>query len=672
MNTVRILLFAANPLGDLQLDEEVRSIEDGIQDSRYRESVTVIPALAARSADLINRISRQQPHVVHFSGHGLGKGTGSSSESSVENSGHTRDLKATGDEPEAQIMLVDSTTGAAKPVGQKALTNLFRIRRGGIRLVFLNACFTQSLAEAISEVVDCVIGTNRAIGDEAARVFSTRFYRTVADGGSIRQAFDDATVELELQGIPDSATPVLLFRQGVDPAKVVLLDPNAAPEPPLRPQGVLAGSPVGLAWAQSSPRHRVLMLSAAASALLLLLAAAIWMRMRPAAPGSVPDAVARKKETIPAAAGKTLDAEAMVRLSSRLDDVQNRIRGVFSPGPSYILFSQLDELRLKTQRGRESEESISREITALAARTEMMLRLQDAERDAAGLSDRAERASSLDAIVEARGDLFNDNVEAADRVRSEIEGRLAHRPPSAKKATEKPAEQAWPRSLEAGQDRHAAIPWLWQTGKEIRVGFMNGTPERRAKVFEAAQEWTKYANLTFKVVDNLLETQVRIALEPPLTTPGAFVSYVGTEALQISTEEPTVMLGFEPQATDAQVRSITLWQFGHVLGLINEHTNPNCRGVLRFKPEKELLEASSRIYGWDAQTTRQFLLGSGIEARLKAYRPCDPYSIMMRKLPRELVEPTPPEITELSEGDKDFVRLLYPARDDRSKPAGPR
>jgi hypothetical protein len=673
MNTLRILLFAANPLGDLQLDEEVRSIEDGIQDSTHRDSVTLIPALAARTADLISRISRQQPHVVHFSGHGLGgKGTAVSDHSAAENSGRTRELEAAGDEAEAQIVLEDPTTGAARPVGQKALTNLFRIRRGGIRLVFLNACFTRSLADGISEVVDCVIGTNRAIGDEAARVFSNRFYRTVADGGSIQQAFDDARVELELQGIPESATPVLLCRRGVNPAEVLLLDPNAAPEAPSRLQGMLGGTRLGVVWAQSSPRYRVFMLSATASVLLLLLVAGIWMRIRPAAPTPVPDAIARNNDRSPAAAGSTLGAEAKSRLTSRLDEAQKQIHRVFSFGPYSYLSSQLEELQQKVQVGTESEESLSRSVGALLARTSMMISLQDAEREAVGLSDQAESRRLLHLVRQARVDLFDDSVEAAGRIRSQISEKLAHRPPSAKAGDEKPSQQDWPRVLESGQDPHAAIPWLWQTGMEIRLGFMNGTPQRRAMVLEAAREWTKYANLTFKVVDDLREAHVRIALQRPLATPGSFYSHVGTDALQVPAEQPTLVLGFGSRANDASVRSITLWQFGHVLGLINEHDNPNCRNVLRYKPEKDLLETAARNYGWTPHATRQLLLGGSIEARIKAYRPCDPDSIMMRKLHPEFVEPTPPEISELSDGDKAFVRLLYPAKDDRSKAAGPR
>jgi hypothetical protein len=157
------------------------------------------------------------------------------------------------DAPEAQIVLVDEATGGPRVVGQQALVNLFRTRRHKIRLVVLNACWTSSQAQAISAEVDCVVGTNRTIGDQAARVFSARFYHTLADGGSVQQAFDDALVELEVHGIPESATPVLICREGVDPENVVLVGPDDAAAMPgaaetgAKPPGERAGVPDRLA-----------------------------------------------------------------------------------------------------------------------------------------------------------------------------------------------------------------------------------------------------------------------------------------------------------------------------------------------------------------------------------------------------------------------------------------
>ncbi len=209
---VRILAFAANPLSDLKLDEEIRAVEEELEQSTHRSEIEFRYQLATRQGDLIEKLDRHRPRIVHFSGHGSGEKGGEPG---------TRDLLAAEEGEESQIYLVGPDERPV-PVSQNALAKLFKVRRGNIRLVVLNACFTRSQAEAISQVIDCVIGTNRAIGDRAARVFSTRLYRTLADGGTVKQAFDDACVELELYQIPEESTPVLMTRAGIDPEQVRL------------------------------------------------------------------------------------------------------------------------------------------------------------------------------------------------------------------------------------------------------------------------------------------------------------------------------------------------------------------------------------------------------------------------------------------------------------------
>jgi hypothetical protein len=654
VEALRILLIAANPLGDLKLDEEVRSIEVGIQESAYRECVSVIPALAARSEDLIGRLSRHHPQVVHFSGHGIAaKGSGSDAATGSGN----RDFVATDPETEAQIVLVDDSTGVPKPVGQQALADLFRVRRGEIRLVLLNACFTRPLAEAISEVVDCVIGTNRAIGDVAARVFSRRFYCTVADGGSIQQAFDDAKVELELHGIPESATPVLVSRRGVNAADVVLLVPKGATDPRGRPASVAPAAWPAPLWDWARQHEPALILGSIVTALSLLVAATLWSTRKP-------DPISRDDPS--RSVNRTLPEKALARLGTRVEEVQQGIRRVFSFGPYTYLSAQLDELQRRIHAGVDSEESLERDASALSARTDLMLALQSLEHEATGLSDSEASVELLTLVKQARTDLINDNIEAADEVRDQIEEKLAKGHRSSPRPAAHQAEHEWPRILQSEEDPRSAIPWLWENESVIRIAFLDGAEERRVKVMHAAQEWTKYANLTFQLVDDPQLADVRVAMEPPLASVGNFYSMLGKQARSIPKDRPTTILGFEPVTNDVQVRRKTLWIFGHVLGLLNEHMNPNCRDVVRFKPESAVIAFFRKTYGWDANTTRHTIFGAGLPEQLSAYRACDPYSIMMLQLPREIVEPTPPEIDDLSEGDKAFAKQLYPGREGLS------
>ena len=45
----------------------------------------------------------------------------------------------------------------------------------------------------------------------------------------MQQAFDDARVELKIEGIREANTLELLAREGVDPSKLVLIDSSANP-----------------------------------------------------------------------------------------------------------------------------------------------------------------------------------------------------------------------------------------------------------------------------------------------------------------------------------------------------------------------------------------------------------------------------------------------------------
>ncbi len=196
MNKCRILFLSANPHGpnQLDLDEESREISQKVNASEHRDALEILTKLAVRPDDLLQYLNQYRPHVVHFSGHG----------SETE-----------------EILLLDSNK-QPKPVGKDALIQLFSSLKDNIRLVILNACYSRSQAEAITEVIDCAIGMKRAIGDQAAIVFASAFYRAVGFGRSVNDAFEQGKAALMLEGIPEHDIPELLVRGGVD-AKTIFL-----------------------------------------------------------------------------------------------------------------------------------------------------------------------------------------------------------------------------------------------------------------------------------------------------------------------------------------------------------------------------------------------------------------------------------------------------------------
>ncbi|HYR07704.1 MAG TPA: CHAT domain-containing protein, partial [Longimicrobium sp.] len=209
MGKLKVLFFGADPLSAnphkplnaqsprLRIDEEIREITQKIRAAEYRDSVEFISHGAVRADDLLQALNEHRPHIVHFSGHGSKAGE----------------------------IIVVGRDGTPRPLAREALVCLFKTLKNDIRLVLLNACYSQAQAEGITTVIDCAIGMDRAVSDDASIIFAASFYRALGFGNSIRNAFDQATAALQLEGIPEHATPQLLFREGVDPGTITLLHP---------------------------------------------------------------------------------------------------------------------------------------------------------------------------------------------------------------------------------------------------------------------------------------------------------------------------------------------------------------------------------------------------------------------------------------------------------------
>ena len=143
-------------------------------------------------------------------------------------------------------MLLD-VQGSPKPISKAALVHLLGRLKDNLRLVVLNACYSTPQAEAITQVIDCVVGMNIAIGDAAAITFSAAFYRAIGFGRSIQSAFDLGVSAIMLEGISEESTPEIVASPGVDPACVVLLQrdlQNVATKPAVMRALAITNSPL--------------------------------------------------------------------------------------------------------------------------------------------------------------------------------------------------------------------------------------------------------------------------------------------------------------------------------------------------------------------------------------------------------------------------------------------
>lgn len=181
---VKVLFLAANPTDapHLALDEEIRAIQHSLREAEHREQFTLVQEWAVRRNDLTGALLRHRPHVVHFSGHSTQGG---------------------------ELVLKDDQ-GRSRPVPIGFLDQLFSSLRDNIRLVVLNACYSERQARKIAEFIDCVVGMPQAIGDEAARAFSAALYQALGYGRSVRTAFDLASAQLDLEALAVQDHPLLI------------------------------------------------------------------------------------------------------------------------------------------------------------------------------------------------------------------------------------------------------------------------------------------------------------------------------------------------------------------------------------------------------------------------------------------------------------------------------
>jgi hypothetical protein len=202
----KILILTANPQDTerLRLDQEVREITAALARSRHRDQFQIVQLCAVRPDDLRRSLLDYEPDIVHFSGHGEQEGI------SLENNG-----------------------GRSQLVSRSALTKLFGAFKNKIQCVVLNACYSQAQAEAIHQQIETVIGMKQAIGDRAAIEFAVGFYDAVFAGRSLKDSFDLGCTSIDLEGIPETETPVILMRSGS--GTDALVKPSASPQPDVAP-----------------------------------------------------------------------------------------------------------------------------------------------------------------------------------------------------------------------------------------------------------------------------------------------------------------------------------------------------------------------------------------------------------------------------------------------------
>lgn len=211
-----ILMLTANPVGTqpLRLGEEARALQAGLERSRHRDSYRVEQRWAVRVQDLQRALLDCEPQIVHFSGHGIGQAVDDAPSDGayrdigvVEDSLVGESFVVDGAQPEGLVL--EDEMGRAHLVSGESLTGLFGLFADRIECVVLNTCYSANQADAIAQKIPYVVGMKRAIGDRAAREFTTGFYDALLAGQSIEFAFRLGCNTIQMQRIPEHLTPIL-------------------------------------------------------------------------------------------------------------------------------------------------------------------------------------------------------------------------------------------------------------------------------------------------------------------------------------------------------------------------------------------------------------------------------------------------------------------------------
>ncbi|MFD8812747.1 hypothetical protein ACFV23_15000 [Streptomyces sp. NPDC059627] len=198
------LVLAAAPalLNAPSVMEEHRDIQQSITYSRYGHTIRLDALPAARSDDLAQYLATTAPDVLHFAGRGTPDGG-------------PRFVTDDGGEAPAAVDGLHACVTAA-------------VARG-LRLLVLNACWTDHLAKELSSIVPAAVGWQAEVADTHARDYARSLHRNLSAGESVAKAHATGCLMLGLAGC--AGLPQLHTMPGQLPEAHFLIGPEPRPVP---------------------------------------------------------------------------------------------------------------------------------------------------------------------------------------------------------------------------------------------------------------------------------------------------------------------------------------------------------------------------------------------------------------------------------------------------------
>ena len=162
---LRVLIMSSDPRDAKQLRRE---FEQAIRQTRFRDSLRLHNVLSCRVHDIADALDTHNPNILHFSGHGTQSG-----------------------------LCFENDQGEVIAVNKPALASLLGMQ-SELKIVILNACYSQDQAQAVADAVGYVISMEGPILVKDSTVFSREFYRALCYGRTFEEAFNRARAVLGL------------------------------------------------------------------------------------------------------------------------------------------------------------------------------------------------------------------------------------------------------------------------------------------------------------------------------------------------------------------------------------------------------------------------------------------------------------------------------------------
>lgn len=207
---LRVLVVGANPvdLDQLDLDAEMQHVESELGVPTVARRVRIDIDISATAEDLLDNISALTPGLLHFAGHGNARG-------------------------EPQLLALDDVSHSLSA----ALIDEMSRRAPQLRCIVLNTCWSARVAtELVRRLPLVVVGMASNIEDTHAIMFTQHFYRSIARGRSLREAFNVARTALRIVETKAGTMPQIRVHASVDADEVYMLPPEGVgPAPAANP-----------------------------------------------------------------------------------------------------------------------------------------------------------------------------------------------------------------------------------------------------------------------------------------------------------------------------------------------------------------------------------------------------------------------------------------------------